>query len=191
MNIARMKLRALLGALLAALLVTPMTAMADSGFYLGGSYGNASVDAGVPGFPGSFDEDDNAYKIFLGFRFDLPSTFLSIEGGYADLGQPEVESPLGNATLDTTAVELWGLGGFEAGPMEFFAKVGYVSFDVESDFLGVQETDDGNELGWGLGIGFDVGPLQIRGEYERFEAELSGIDVDTDMVSVGFSYLFD
>ena len=64
-------------ALSAALAFAPLTATADSGFYVGGSVGGATIevdfgDTGIPDFPTEIDEDDTAYKLFAGYKFDLP-----------------------------------------------------------------------------------------------------------------------
>ncbi len=42
-------------------------------------------------------------------------------------------------------------------------------------------------MGYGIGIAFGLGGVQVRGEYEVFEID----DADVDMISIGFSYLFD
>lgn len=181
-----------LRALLVALAFLPLSAMADSGFYIGGSFGNAGVDinlgAGVP----DFDEDDSATKLILGYRFDLPSVFVSVEGGYVDLGKPELSEGAASVSLDTSGINLFGIAGIEAGPVDLFAKAGYIMWDADifaDDGLGnvLSVSDDGSDLGYGLGIAFGLGPVEVRGEYEIYDID----DVDVDMISVGFTYLFD
>ncbi|HEX5787466.1 MAG TPA: hypothetical protein VFY03_04765, partial [Woeseiaceae bacterium] len=58
-------------ACMAAVLVLPLgAAHADSGFYIGGSVGNAGTDLEFEDGT-DFDEDDFAWKAFGGYNFDL------------------------------------------------------------------------------------------------------------------------
>ena len=191
MNIIKPGSCAPLKALLIALALLPVSALADSGFYIGGSFGNAGVDLADVGVS-EFDEDDSAFKAFLGYRLDLPSVFVGIEGGYVDLGEPEVSEGAASASVDPTGLNLFGIAGLEAGPVDLFVKAGYIAWDVDvftDNGLGQIEqfSDDGSDLGYGLGLAFGLGPVQIRGEYEMYDIE----EADVTMISVGFSYLFD
>lgn len=181
-------------AILVMLATVPATAFADSGVYIGGSFGNATVDAGisVPGFSSNFDEDDSAYKALIGYRFDLPSVFVAVEGGYVDLGEPQLTVATETLTIDPTGVNLWGIAGVEAGPAEFYLKAGYIAWDADltlTDDLGnsLSDSDSGSDLGYGLGISVGLGPIAVRGELEKYDIE----DADVSMISVGFTYLFD
>jgi hypothetical protein len=176
------------------LATVPATAFADSGVYIGGSFGNATLDTGitVPGFSSQFDEDDSAFKVLLGYRFDLPNVFLAVEGGYVDLGQPEITVATETLTIEPTGVNLFGIAGLEAGPAELYLKAGYIAWDADltlSDDLGILDSgsEDGSDLGYGLGIAFGLGPVAVRGEFEKYDIE----DADVSMISVGFTYLFD
>lgn len=177
---------------LLVLTLAPFAALADSGFYIGGSAGSATIetnlgDTGIPGLPSSFDEDDTAYKLFLGFNFDLPSIVLSVEGGYVDFGTPEVDVAGDDLMFDVTGINLWGMAAFEAGPVDLFAKLGYVSWDADIEYLVDRASEDGSDVGYGLGLAFNAGPIQIRGEYEVYDIE----DADASMLSVGLVYQFD
>ena len=187
MNTVAKKTRLSLAALLAALFVLPVSAMADSGFYIGGSIGNAAVE--ISDF--DFDEDDNAFKAILGYRFDLPMMIFAIEGGYADLGGPELTVGPASLGVDATGINLFALAGVEAGPMDLFVKAGYIAWDadlfLDDGFEVLTESDSGTDLGYGLGLSFGLGPLEVRGEYELYDIE----DADVSMISVGFTYLFD
>lgn len=181
-------------AVLVLLATAPATAFADSGVYIGGSFGNAKLDTGIeiPDFVGDFDEDDSAYKVLIGYRFDLPSVFLAIEGGYVDLGKPELTVATETLTIDPTGVNLFGIAGVEAGPAEIYLKAGYLAWDADLtlvDDLGnsSSESEDGSDMGYGLGIAFGLGPVSVRGEFEKYDIE----DADASMISVGFTYLFD
>lgn len=175
----------------AALLAAP--AYADSGFYIGGSVGGATVEANldgdlppVPGVPDSIDEDDTAFKVFGGYHFDLPVIDLGIEAGYVDFGQPEIDVLDEQLTIDTTAIQLWGVAGINAGPIDLFAKVGYIDWEAELAIDDLSAVEDDSDIGYGVGVGFGLGPVRVRGEYELFELD----EVDVSMLSVGVEFRF-
>ena len=190
--------RASLWALLLAMAGTPASALADSGFYVGGSIGGASIEADLesdpqlPTLPSEIDEDDTGFKVFGGFMFDLPLLDLGVEVGYVDFGQPEVNVPTNvgdvEVEFETSGINLWGIAGTELGPIDVFAKLGYVSWDIEASIQGVPGdiSDDGSDIGYGLGAGFSLGPLQIRGEWEIYDID----DADVSMLSLGVAYRF-
>lgn len=197
MNSTLSVIRLPLIALSAAFAFAPLTATADSGFYVGGSVGGATIevdfgDTGIPDFPTEIDEDDTAYKLFAGYKFDLPGIDLGIEGGYVDFGKPdfgvEVADVAVDVELDPTGFNLWGIAGIEAGPIDLFAKLGYIFWDLEASVPGtsVNESEDGSDIGYGVGVGFGLGPLQLRGEYEVYDID----DADLSMVSLGIAYQF-
>jgi len=182
----RFAMAALLGGLL------PVAAMADSGLYIGASAGGASIgadfgDVGVPDLPTSFDEDDTAYKLFGGYRFDLPLMFAAAEFSYVDFGSPDVEFLDNNWSVDTTGFSMFGIAGLEIGPVEIFGKLGGISWDLDARGFGERISDDGFDFGIGAGVAVGLGPISIRGEYEYFDA----VNGDISMLSVGATYLFD
>ncbi len=191
MNVAKRFLNAASRAALLAVALVPFAANAESGFYVGVGFGGANIDAelgetGIPEIPSSIDEDDTAYKVFVGYNFDLPSLILSVEAGYVDFGEPEVDLNLGDLVIDPTGIQLWGIAAIEAGPVDLFAKLGYISWDVDFDFLDSNASDDGTDLGYGLGAAFNAGPIQIRGEYELYDLD----DADASMLSLSLIYQF-
>ena len=54
------------------------------------------------------------------------------------------------------------------------------------EFLGDSESEDGTDLGYGLGAAFELGPLEVRGEYELYDLD----DADLSMLSLGLLYRF-
>jgi len=168
------------------------TAVADSGFYLGGSVGSATVQADVslPLLPVSeqFDENDTGYKIFGGYNFDLLPVFdLGIEASYTDLGNPSGNVLGEPVSIDTTAFTAYGLASVGLGPIDLFGKVGFVNWESEGRVSDVTFSDDGSDAAYGLGLRFGLGPVSVRGEYEIFD--ISDVD-DVYMVSVGISWMF-
>ena len=191
MNLAKRSSDSVLKAALLAIVFVPFVANAESGFYVGAGFGGANIDAelgdtGFPGIPSSIDEDDTAYKVFVGYNFDLPSVILSVEAGYVDFGEPDVDLNVGELVIDPTGIHLWGIAALEAGPVDLFAKLGYISWDVDFDFLDESASDDGNDIGYGLGLAFNAGPVQIRGEYELYDLD----DADASMASLSLIYQF-
>jgi outer membrane immunogenic protein len=181
-----------------ALLFLPAIASADSGFFIGGSAGGATIEADIgtdpdlPELPSSIDEDDTAYKLFAGYTFDLPVIDLGVEGGYVNFGKPEIDIGIDSAQIEieTTGFNLWGVAGIDVGPVDLFAKLGYVFWDVEVSApafpeLG-SESDDGTDIGYGLGAAFNLGRISIRGEYEVYDLD----DADLSMLSVGLAFRF-
>jgi len=180
-------------------LLAPFSAQADSGFYIGGSIGSASIetdledDPSFPDLPSEIDEDDTGYKILAGVKWDNPLIDLGIEGAYVDFGKPRVNIPqptIGGSAVefDPTGVSVFGVAGFDVGPIDLFAKVGYLFWDIEASIAGFpgSVSDDGSDIGYGLGAGFNLGSLQIRGEWELFDID----DADVSMLSVGVVYQF-
>lgn len=187
MNTGTLKPR--LAALALVFGLAPFAAVADSGFYVGGGLGGATLEADDLDFIGltSLDEDDTAYKLFAGYNFDLPVVNLGVELGYVDFGKPEIDTNFGQIELDPTGVNLWGIAGVDAGPIDLFAKLGYITWDVEATGLGTSDSDDGSDMGYGVGLGFGLGGIKIRGEYEMYDIE----DADLSMLSLSILYQFD
>ena len=177
--------------LVAVAAMAPFTASADSGFYIGGSAGGATLEAdlndiGVPGLPSSIDEDDTAIKVFAGYNFDLPVIDVGVEAGYVDFGEPDIDTALGTVLVDSSGINVWGIAALDVGPAQVFGKLGMISWDIDASFLDASGSDDGTDIGYGLGVRFGLGPVRIRGEYELYDAD----DSDIAMLSLGVSYQF-
>ena len=161
----------------------------DSGFYLGGSLGQAGIEvdfAGVPGVP-AFDENDTAYKIFAGYNFTLlPVINLGVEGGYVDFGGPKIDIVEPDFGIDASV-------GVD-GPLGVFGKLGYIFWDAEASLTdrnnpanNLSDDDSGSDLAYGVGARLNLGSLEVRGEYEYFDIE----DAESvGMWSIGLAYYF-
>ena len=180
--------------LLAGLALSPLSALADSGFYLGASAGGATLEINpdvppIPDFPSEFEEDDTAFKVFGGYMFDLPIVNLGLEVGYVDFGEADIDTNLDQLVYDPTGINLWGIAEFELGPVDLFGKVGAIVWDVETTTFAGSSSDDGTDFGFGLGLGFNIGKVQIRGEYELYDT--SGTELSMlSMLSLGVAYQF-
>ena len=162
-------------------------ALADSGLYLGGSIGAATVSADIED-DFTFDENDFAWKAYGGYNFDLAVVDLGIEGGYVDMGGPSTTFLGESVGLELTGWDIFGLAGVQLGPIGVFAKAGYYKWNVDFLVAGTQvDDDDGNDLAYGIGAKFSFGSLQLRGEYEYFDIEDSN---DVYMLSLGLVWMF-
>ena len=172
---------------LAAMLMGPV-AYADSGFYIGGSVGNAAMSVADIDFGGSdFDDSDTAWKGFVGYIFDMPVVDFGIEAGYVDFGAPS-DTVLGTEyDLDVNGLSAFGLVGLDFGLFGVFAKAGVVSWDADFAIDNVNlGSEDGSDAAYGIGFRLNFSSIEVRGEFEVFDIE----DADVDMVSVGVLWRF-
>jgi len=162
---------------------------ADSGFYLGGSVGQAGVEvedtSGIQ--PLTFDEEDFAWKAFGGYNFDLPVINLAIEGGYVNLGSPSGDLLGLETQIDVDGIDVFGVLGVDLGPLGVFAKYGMVSWDAEITIDGLSEAEDGSDPAYGVGAKIAIGSIDLRAEYELFDIEDAE---DVSMISVGLVWTF-
>jgi hypothetical protein len=173
---------------LASLALFPVSALADSGFYIGAAAGGATQDIELGG-PPEIEEDDTGFKVFGGYQFDMPVVDLSVELGYVDFGEAEINTAAGEVVFDPTVINLWGIAGFEVGPVDLFAKLGVIAWDLETSTFAGRVSDDGADFGFGLGAGFDIGKVQIRGEYEVYDTSEADVSM-LSMLSLGVVYRF-
>lgn len=160
------------------------TAGSESGLYLGASLGSSSIDFNVDNV--DLNDDDTAYKIFLGYNLGLiPFIDLAIEGSYVDFGSAS-SIDVGNTDVGVTGLSAFGLAGFKLGPIGLFGKAGFINWDSESDVLQAQLDDSGSDPAYGIGARFQLGSLAIRAEYEIFDIDT----VDIDYYSVGVAWTF-
>lgn len=187
--------RKLLPALLAAsLLLTANSVFAgeDSGFYIGGNIGRSSLnvedidDIDTADF--DIDDDDNAYKVLLGFNLGIiPLLDLAVEAAYRDFGEFEGRSSLGAAKAEAEAVDVFGVVALTFGPVAVFGKVGFVDWNVDTVVEDRNIDQSGSDPAYGVGARLQLGSFAIRGEYEEFEIADSS---DLSMLSVGLTYTF-
>ena len=187
-------------ALLLGAMALPATALAgtESGLYVGGSVGQASVgDIDIDGGEGfgniDFDGDETGYKLFVGYNFGvIPLIDLAIEGGYRDLGKPDETIEGVNLEVDATGFDLFGLVGVNLGPVGIFAKAGAIMWDadVTASLAGIGSEsagDDGTDLAYGIGARLKFGSLEVRAEYEMFDIDAAD---DVDFLSAGVAWTF-
>jgi hypothetical protein len=175
------------GAVALGLLTLPSMA-ADNGIYLGASVGQSNVqfDDSFDGEDLDFDADSTGFKAIAGWRF---LDWLAVEANYVDLGSSD-DTVLGEKIeTDVNGVTLSAVGFVPLGPVDLFARVGALSWnaDLTAPNLGLNTSDDGIDLTYGIGAQFRVWSLSIRGEYEIFD--VSAADT-VDMFSIGVTWTF-
>ena len=157
-------------AMLGALAATPALADDnDNGFYLGAGVGRFDVKIDdvedITDTVGSFDANDTTFKAFAGWRFNK---YLGVELDYMDLGNPEDKIDDRRVNADINGVAPYLVGTLPVGPVEFFAKAGYLFYDVQVDVDDATVSDDSHEdFVYGGGIGLTLFEhLNARLEYE-------------------------
>ena len=172
------KVRILFICLAGSVLSMPTAAVAgaDSGFYIGAGVGDASVkDA-------DFDASDSAYKILGGYNIGfIPLVDFAVEASYVDFGNPSTSA--GN--VEISGLNAFGLAGLSFGPFGIFAKAGAISWNSDSTFGSLSDSDSGTDPAYGVGARFAIGSFAVRAEYEVYDLE-----ADLDMVSVSGVFTF-
>lgn len=170
---------------------------ADSGFFIGGSVGQAGIELndGDPVLPLEFDEEDLGYKLFAGYNWQFSLVSFGVEAGYVNFGQPSADlQGLGVLEVETTGLNAFGVVGVQLGPIGVFGKYGTLSWDAEATFDGLSDPDssiDGSDPMYGVGAKFSIGKVDIRVEYEAIDLDADGLsESDLNMVSVGLSWTF-
>jgi outer membrane immunogenic protein len=191
-----MNRKALTFSLLVLLLPLGIARAADSGVFIGGSVGQATLD--LPAIAGlDLDDGNTAWKLILGYVFEFGPINLGVEGGYVDLGGPSLGDSRASADIESSGFGGFGVAGIEIGPIDLFAKVGAISWDVEARISGsaiddailVNGSHSGTDVAVGVGAGFNLNTVGIRAEYERYEIDIPGSD-SIDMWSLGVVYRF-
>jgi hypothetical protein len=182
------------------------SAPADAEFYAGGSIGEGTVEASdsIEGEDFDFESSDTALKVFGGYMFN---DYFGIEVAYLDMGAldddlrfdgGEFGELRAGVDADLTGFSGQLVGQYPIGPVDLFAKVGMVMYDIDGD-LDIVDVDtgerlfsesvseDGNELIYGVGARYNFGQIGARIEYEAIDAD--DID-DAYMWSIGIEYSF-
>lgn len=164
------------------------------GFYIGGGVGDFSSsvsdienlgdidDVGI-----DFSDSDNARKLFVGWHFNR---FFAIQGDFVDFGESSgAVSPSVTGTSDIQGFAPSIVGTLPIGPIELFARVGYIFYEVDLNVSGGRVFDEsGEDLVYSAGIGIDVlDKLNIRLEYE--EIDIEGFD-EADALWLNFAWKF-
>ena len=169
---------------------------ADPGLYLGGSVGGSDLKFDifdeVSGGTDSINEDQIAWKLFAGYRFNTQNNIdLAIEGGFVELTDGEIIvlfPGFESTSVDLTTWDVFGVFGVNAGPVGLFGKAGLVFWDGTASVRSGGSIDDsGTDLAYGIGARANLGPLEFRLEYENFDIDAAE---DIYMTSLGLVWNF-
>ena len=173
----------------------------DEGAYIGLGYGQWGI--GIDDVDQTdeaierIDDEDNAWKIFAGWRIN---PYFAFELNYVDFGNPgdrfEGSGSSGRYNLDLSGIQPAVVGSFPLGPVELFGKLGYYFIDVKldvdtgigdrDDFLDSDTSEEALSYGFGAGITF-FERLHARLEYEKID--LDNVD-DFDAIWASGSWRF-
>lgn len=165
-----------------ALAFSGVSAMAQdnpSGPYVGAGWGQFNLGIDSLSEAGSAindiaEADDNAWKIFAGYRVN---PYLAFEGAYIDFGGPsdrfDATGSDGNYRVDISGFAPYVIGTIPLGAVELFGKAGYYFYDaevrVELDSPGpsIRSKSSESDFLYGGGVGLTLaGQLNLRVEYE-------------------------
>jgi len=160
----------LLASLVCAASVPVMSAHAGSGIYIGAGTGESNMQdsAGNPGAGGAaFNESGTAGKAFVGYYFDwIPLVRFAAEVGYRDLGKPAGSAAGVPVEYQASGFDYGVLAGLGLGPIDLFARVGGMNYDLKKNIGGVNTNYTGNAPAYGVGVWFTVFGLGVRAEYD-------------------------
>jgi len=185
-------LLAVVGLALLSLAVTPVLA---GEFYVGGALGQASTD--VPeanNSPGvTVDDSSTGYKVFGGYNV---VKYFSVEGAYVDGASVSMNAAPMTSSMETSGFAFRAMGVLPLREkLSLFADLGMYMWNGDATVSDGNSTasgsTDGTDPVFGVGMGWQVMPQgNVRVEIERYEASVEGVDMNTDLISVGFAYKF-
>lgn len=184
---------------------------ADSGFYIGGSFGQSRISD----FSGSdvdrelasvgitstttTDDKDTGWKAFAGYRV---MKYLAVEGAYTNFGDASARVTVTAPAAGVANVELeneaWSLSVLGILPLNdkfsLFGRLGFNVWNVEATATGTGSAtgrysydEDGTDVLYGLGASYHFTPnLNLRAEWERYDFD--GNDIDFVSVGLGWSF---
>ncbi len=162
-----------------ALSTTSVLANDWSGFYAGAGIGNLEVETSTAGVK----EDDTAYGVHAGYRFDAGQWVF---GGEFEYDWTDIELVPGAISVDRV-MRLKATAGYDFGQTLVYLAAGTAEVDVDGL---------GNDWGgfFGLGAAYAVSPQTIIGlellEHNFSNIGGSGINADAWSVNVRASWKF-
>ena len=168
----------------AALVLGAGTAAAQDntdGLYIGAGFGDFSVEIDdiddVDDAIADFDEDENASKYFVGWRFNR---FFGLQADLYDLGNASAELRGQPISSEAEAYGASIVGTLPIAFIELFARAGFIFYDLEVNTTNLSDRIDESDedLVYSAGIGFTfVERFNLQLEYEVLEiSELDSAD---------------
>lgn len=161
----------------------PMTAVADNGFFIGGSLGSATLTEDFNRV--DVDADSTAFRLVFGYQF---SDAFGLEAGYHSFGTFEEDRDF-RFELDADGTFIGAnIGAPVSDGFRLFARGGAFFFDGDSliDAVPWRTRSDSN-LYVGGGAEVEITEqLSLVGDWTRYELR----DTDSDVISLGFTVRF-
>ena len=163
---------------------------AESQGFIRGEIGDSNVDVSLPG---DNDSDNDVAALFSGGYWFTPN--IAVEGRVgtlynADLGNDE------EFDLVVLGVGVVGKKNFGANNTGFFitGRAGIASMTAQvrdEDDFEVIDDERSTKPYYGVGIGYDFSERWGMGlNYDRYQGDFSGVDVDVDTVTVSGEWRF-
>jgi hypothetical protein len=168
---------AVLAAALSGLVSQSSRAADLIGFYAGGAFGQAQLEAGTATF-GSFKANHTAYELMMGVR---PIAPIGVEVEYLDFGHPSGTVGGWPTDLSTKGTAAFGLMYLPLPLLDLYAKAGVARLDSQlrtittftcttmnpgCNVFRVSSTD--THFAAGVGVQVKMGSWTVRGEYAGF-----------------------
>lgn len=184
------KIVALLG-FLAAAAAGPAAAQ-DKGVYVGAAAGVVQYQTYCDNRAGVCDDKDGGARVFLGYQFNK---YVALEGAYAYMGSVNVAGPGVDTETKTEGFDL--LGVFTIPLTDRFSLLGKAGAyrmraTTEDPLNGINTGETSAGFAYGVGVGYDLGKLGIRGEFLRYD-NVGGARVGEDslfFLNVGVLFRF-
>lgn len=153
------------------ILLIAVPSVYGAGLYVGGSLGASFAkyeweDIDEEDF--KLDGADFAFKIFGGYKL-IP--FLSVEGGYRDLGKVTDGEDEDLYVAETSGWDVEAMGILPLGIAHLWAKAGYIFWSSDSQMGNETGSDSGSDFMWGVGGDLSILGIAVRVEWEKFEIE--------------------
>lgn len=175
-------------AALSLLTFAPLTATAESNFYVGASVGSASLNEDFDGF--DVDTDSVALRLVMGWQFN---DYFSIEGGYHNFGTFEQSFDIGGTPTDISLkADGFTLGVTGTIPLGqrfgLYGRVGSFFWDGDAAINDVsQARPEDTNLYLGIGAKYTFNDrFALVGDWSRYELE----DTSSNVISLGLTFSF-
>ena len=178
----------ILASLVYAASLPVMSAHADSGIYVGAGIGESNMQDSAATGGVAFDESATASKAFVGYYFDfIPLVKFAAEVGYRDLGKPTSTVAGVPVEYQASGFDYGVLAGLGLGPIDLFARVGGMNYDLKKTVGGVSTDYTGNAPVYGVGVWFTVFGVGVRAEYDMID--IKQLD-SAEMMTISAFYKF-
>ncbi len=170
---------------LGILAATPAVADDDTGLYIGGSLNRLSADFEDINDV-SFDDSDNALGAKIGYMFN---NRFGLEAGYLDLGNYSADGPRQGIDINIDADGFYGAGVLNvelSDRWDLYGKLGAFVVDSDTDLTDFEESS--TELFGAVGVQYDVGPVDLFGEFSKIDTDVEGLTID--IITFGLNYHF-